>query len=135
MKVGAADRIDDAVFLWRSGRREGGLLLACVAIAARARREYPREEDRVGFTTIVREAQSAQISVEFRHRLRKIEDLLYTWVRCELVHTGAMPIDIEIDDGLGSGLVVRAGGAPEYLLKLSPKWFDFLIAVAAQGGD
>jgi len=125
-----ASVIDDAVFLWRNGRRESGLLLACVAIAARARREYPTERDRAAFTRVVREAQSAQLSIEFRGRLEKIEDLLYTWVRCELVHTGAMPIDIEIDDELGNGLVVRAGGAPEYLLKFSPGWFDHLLGIA-----
>jgi hypothetical protein len=127
-----ASVIDDAAFLWRNRRRESGLLLACVAIATRARREYPEEKDRAAFTRVVREAQSARISVEFRNRLETIEDLLYTWVRCELVHTGEMPIDIEIDDGLGEGLVVRAGGAPEYLLKLSPGWFDYLLAIAGQ---
>jgi hypothetical protein len=127
-----ASVIDDALFLWRHGRRESGLLLACVAIAGRARREYPTERDRAAFTRVLREAQSVQLSVEFRNRLEKIEDLLYTWVRCELVHTGEMPIDIEIDDQLGDGLVVRAGGSPEYLLKLSPGWFDHLLSIARQ---
>jgi hypothetical protein len=60
-----------------------------------------------------------------------IERLLYKWARCELIHTGAVPLDIEIDDGLGNeGLTVRAGGDPERVLKLSPSWFDFLVSVA-----
>ena len=72
-----------------------------------------------------------RISAEFRGELWPVERLLYTWVRCELIHTGAVPLDIEIDDGLGhEGLSIRAGGAPERLLKLSPSWFDFLVSIA-----
>ena len=48
------------------------------------------------------------------------------------MHNAAVPLDIEIDDQLGPGLTVRAGGYPEYLLKLSPGWFDFLVGLASE---
>lgn len=81
---------------------------------------------------MVRDSLQPQISVEFRGAQWSIERLLYVWVRCELVHNAAIPVDIEIDDNLGEGLVIRAGGAPERVVKLSPNWFDFLLAVASK---
>jgi hypothetical protein len=130
--VGASDRIQDAEFLWQQGRRGSGLLLACAAVAARARRDYPTAKDGEAFRRLIRDALSVQISVEFRGEECPIEQLLYKWVRCELMHNAAVPLDIEIDDQLGPGLTVRAGGAPEYLLKLSPGWFDFLVGLASE---
>lgn len=129
--MGASDRVEDARFLWARGRLGSGLLLACVTVAARARREDPELTDRQAFERLLRDAQSPRISVEYRARQWPIEKLLYKWVRCELIHNAAVPLDIEIDADLGDGLAVRAGGAPHYLLKLSPGWFDFLISVAS----
>lgn len=132
--MGAADRIEDAKFLWKTGRRGSGLLLACVAVAARARKEHPdapRARDGKAFEQLVEDVLSVGLSVEFRGEQVPIERLLYKWIRCELVHTGAVPVDIEIDDSLGDGLTVRAGGAPDFIVKLSPGWFDFLISVAS----
>lgn len=127
------DRIEDAVLLWHEGRRESALLLACVAVAARARLEFPEETDGfVAFEQQLRQGLSPRIRVEFRGELHSVEKLLYVWVRCELVHNAAIPLDLVIDDDLGEGLVVRAGGAPDYLLRFSPGWFGFLTAVAAQ---
>jgi hypothetical protein len=106
-------------------------LLACTVVAARARRQYPDAGDGDGFRRLIRESLSVELSVEFRGQQQPIEQLLYKWVRYELVHTAAVALDIEIDDELGPGLVIRAGGAPEYILKLSPGWFEFLVSVAA----
>lgn len=129
--MGALDQVEDAKFLWQEGRRGSGLLLACVGVAARARREYPEARDGDAFARLVADHIPGSLSTEFRGELWPIERLLYTWVRCELIHTGAVPLDIEIDDGLGyEGLSIRAGGAPELLLKLSPSWFDFLVSIA-----
>lgn len=130
--MGRSDRVEDARLLWEEGRRESGLLLACVAIAARARQDYPDARDGEAFTRVISDALSARISVEYRGELWPIEQLLYVWVRCELVHNAAVPLDIEIDDELGDGLVLRAGGAPERIVKLSPGWFEFLISVASK---
>ncbi|MBN8866045.1 MAG: hypothetical protein J0H98_00680 [Solirubrobacterales bacterium] len=126
---GASERIHDANLLWTQGRREGGLL-ACVAVAARAREIYPGVKDNEAFPRMIREALSIQWSIEFRGEQRPVEWLLYKWVRCELVHNASFPLDIETDGELGEGLAVRAGGAPDYVVKHSPTWFDFLISVA-----
>jgi hypothetical protein len=112
--MGISDRTEDAVFLWQQGRRESALLLACVAVAARARSKYPQEKDREGFVHLLQDARLPRVRVEFRGELQD-----------ELVHNAAIPVDILIDDELGDGLSLRAGGAPEYVLKLSPGWFGF----------
>jgi len=131
--LGIQDRIDDASLLWNEGRRESGLLLACIAVAARARQVLPEEKrEAVAFARLLRDGLSVQLRVEFRGELWDIETLLYKWVRCELVHEAAVPIDIAIDDALGEGLAVRAGGAPNFTLALSPGWFAFLTAAGSR---
>lgn len=130
MHAAIRDRTNDARFLWDQRRRESALLLALVAVAARARLQHPKLGDRERFVRTLEDAMSARISVEFRGRQHPIEELLYKWLRCELVHSGGIPQDIVIDDALAPGLSLRAGGAPEYVLKLSPGWFEHLIVVA-----
>lgn len=58
-----------------------------------------------------------------------IEHIFYKWFRCELVHEGGLPIDIEFmpDDKPGL-LSVRAGGSPDFVLKVSEGWFHHLIS-------
>jgi hypothetical protein len=52
-------------------------------------------------------------------------------MRCELVHDGGLPIDLHFIENAEPGeLSVRAGGAPNYVLLISPGWFDQLIAWA-----
>jgi hypothetical protein len=130
--MGISDRIEDARFLWQQGRRESGLLLVCTAVTARASSEYPGKGDREAFGALLQDSLSMRISTEFRGEQWPIEHLLYKWVRCQLVHNASIPMDIVIDDELGNELALRAGGAPEYVLKLSPGWFSFLINVASQ---
>jgi len=49
-------------------------------------------------------------------------------VRCELVHEGGLPVDVRFIEDVGPGeLSVRAGGNPDYVLLLSPGWFDQLL--------
>jgi hypothetical protein len=46
------------------------------------------------------------------------------------VHEGGLPIDIEfMPDTRPGTLSARAGGAPEYILKLSNGWFEDLVGV------
>jgi len=63
--------------------------------------------------------------------MHPIEHIFYKWLRCELVHEGGIPVDIEFmpdKDDIGT-LSVRAGGYPEYILKLSHNWLHHLIHV------
>jgi len=122
------DRIDDGMFLWEAGRREGAFLSVLAAVAATAKRRYPKKTDRQAFEDFLAEASPARISVEFRGELHSIEHVLYKWLRCELIHDGGLPVDLAfISDFQPGARGLRAGGAPEYLLKLTESWFMFLV--------
>lgn len=124
------DRIDDALFLWESNRREGAFLVALIAFASAARQRYPGLGDRERFEQLFRDYHSAHIGVEYRGECQPIEHIFYKWLRCQLVHEGAVPIDIEfINTDLTT---IRAGGAPEYVLKLGNGWFRRIIQIAEQ---
>lgn len=120
-------RIDDAILLYENGRYEGAFLNALIAVASTARLIYPSHKigDRVCFERFLSESQKGVIGVEFHGDIHTIPQIFYKWFRCELVHKGALPVDIEfIDSG---GLSLRAGGAPEYILKISHGWIHWLI--------
>lgn len=128
------DRIADARLLWDHGRREGALLSALVAVAAASRQRFPRSagySDRQAFTQLLSDALPWNIAVEYRGKLVPVEELFYEWFRCQLVHEGRLPQDIQfLDDVEPEALVIRAGGAPEYVLKVSPGWLATLARAA-----
>lgn len=124
-------RIEDALFLWEHDRLEGAFLSALAAVAASARRQFPNRKaigDRESFERFLTGAHSVRINVEFRGESHPVEHIFYKWLRCELVHEGGVPVDIQFmpDDKPGF-MSVRAGGAPEYVLKISHGWFHHLI--------
>jgi hypothetical protein len=123
------NRIDDAQFLWDSGRHEGAFLAALIAVAAVSRRRYPTMKDRERFERFFRDCHSVRLSVEYRGECHEIEHVFYKWLRCELVHEGALPVDIQFMSESDPGsMSVRAGGAPEYVLKIGHGWFQHMIA-------
>ncbi|PYP84385.1 MAG: hypothetical protein DMF61_20310 [Blastocatellia bacterium AA13] len=124
-------RIDDALFLWDNARLEGAFLSALAAVAGSSRRQFPDRKavnDRDAFERFLTGAHSVRISVEYQGECHPVEHIFYKWLRCELVHRGAIPVDIQFmtDDDPGT-MSVRAGGAPEYVLKISHGWFHHLI--------
>ena len=126
------DRIDDALALWRVERREGAFLLAIVAVVVRARQDFPKPmRESESFRRYVESAFPMRLSTEYRGKLWTIEDIFYTWFRCEIVHSAGLPKDLgfTVDTEPGE-LGVRAGGAPEYKLLVSPSWFHELVAWA-----
>ncbi len=104
---------------------------ALVAVAATARRRFPDRKavrDCEAFERFLSSAHSVRLSVEYHGEAHPIEHIFYKWLRCELVHEGGLPIDIEfMPDPEPGALGVRAGGSPEYILKLSNGWFEHLI--------
>ncbi len=132
-------RVDDARLLWRSGRREGAFLIALVAVAATARKQFPDRKsvgDRDAFERFLAAAHRVRLSVEYRGACHSIEHVFYKWFRCELFQEGGLLIDIEFMPGDGPGiLAVRAGGAPDFVLKVSENWFDHLIAAVLQAPE
>lgn len=130
--MSVAARIEDALLLWDSGRREGAFLMALIAVAATSRRRFSDRKavgDREAFERFVKSAHQVLLSVEYRGEVHSIEHVFYKWFRCELVHEGGLPMDIEFmpDDEPGI-LSVRAGGAPEFVLKVSEGWFHHLVS-------
>jgi hypothetical protein len=106
--------------------------MALVAVAARARQEHPRPfGDRDAFERFIESRFRPRVSVEFRGELRSLERIFYKWMRCELVHDGGLPVDLRFRENCEPGeLSVRAGGSPDYVLLISPGWFEQLIAWA-----
>jgi hypothetical protein len=122
-------RLDDAQRLWDEERHESALVLLLTAVAGCARISAGGKNgsDRQEFETYFKSGISVRLSVEFRGEQWPIESVFYKWMRCELVHAGGLPVDLELmtDEGLS----VRAGGKPHYLLKVSRGWFDYLMAL------
>ena len=120
-------RIEDALLLFNNGRYEGAFLNALVAVAATARRECPDCSigDRERFEKFLDKRWRGVIKVEFRGELHTVPHIFYKWFRCELVHEGGLPIDVEFIET--EEMSVRAGGAPNYILKISHGWFHWLV--------
>jgi len=102
-------RIEDAKILHDMGRIEGCLLSLLVAVAATSRKRYPKNGwlDGDAFKTFLHDEMKVltgcalNFSIEFRGKLRPLQDVLYHFVRCELAHEGAIPGDFILDDRLG----------------------------------
>ncbi|MCO6438561.1 MAG: hypothetical protein J5J06_15830 [Phycisphaerae bacterium] len=158
-------RIEDAVVLWHTGRREGALLSALVAAAATSRKRYPKGRhaydrrrslvrrainglfgrgsktnaapphkpnvsdihgnmemgkywpssdkenrlkkprgDRVAFTQFVHDEMRLiggpeNFNLKFRGEMWPLQELLYTFIRCELAHEAGIPRDIVFEPG------------------------------------
>lgn len=132
-------RIDDAIFLWQNNHFEGALLSTLIAVAATARLRYPDRanvSDKASFEKFLGESSRVKTHIEFRGECRPIENIFYKWLRCELVHEGGIPTDIEfIPSEDQNALMIRAGGAPEYKLKLSESWFQHLVGIVVEAPE
>jgi len=108
-------RLEDAQFLYENGRREGALLSVLIAVAATARRRYPRPiKDQDAFQrfvgeemqTITRAATGGtgsvrNINVNYLGRMLPLQKVLYKYVRCELAHEAGLPESVEFDPAPG----------------------------------
>jgi hypothetical protein len=123
------NRLEDAELLWKSGRLEGAFVLALVAVSATARRKFPRPiGDQQAFEDFLDQGWFKKMHVEYRGELHQIRHIFYKWFRCELIHEGKLPVDVEIiPDSKPGVLGIRAGGAPEYILHVSQGWFHELV--------
>ena len=101
-----------------------------LAVDATALKKYPDMKKKAGarITRFLTEASGIRLSVEYSGECKPVEDLLYKWFRCEVAHAGGLPSNIEFMPDTEPGTrSVRAGGAPDYVLKVSYGWFDFLV--------
>lgn len=100
--MSAKNLIEDSKVLWESGRKGSAFALILIAFAATARLRYPRPMSdnesfkrfiRDGLPTILGTADTA-VSLPFKGKLVPIEDILYTELRCQLIHEGELPDSI-----------------------------------------
>jgi hypothetical protein len=123
------NRLEDAQLLWNAGRLEGAFVSVLIAVAATARRTFPNQKsDRRAFEDFLRQGWFERISVEHRGEIHPVYHIFYKWFRCELIHEGALPVDVEfMSDPEPGVLSIRAGGATDYTLKVSSGWFNELL--------
>ncbi len=134
--TGVYARIEDAGVLADCGRFEGALLMLLVAVAATARKRYPRGTpsvkepkrkmgDREAFTLFLRDEMWRLVRehsdvVEFRGEKRSIEEFLYDFLRCELVHEATVPGEPSSTSHRRPADAVPSRRFPNGLLKAPP---------------
>jgi hypothetical protein len=125
---GIRDRIDDALLLWKNGRHEGALLCALVAFAATAQKRFPKVKDAERFERFWAQTHPGVLGVEYRGECQRIEHVFYKWLRCQLVHEARLPPDLKFArEAKSNTMSLRAGGAPEYVLKIGHGWFYEIV--------
>lgn len=98
-------------------------------MAAAGRQELPEiQGDRKNFVAFLKNSHDRTTSMKYRGKQVDLDHLFYKWMRCELVHNGSLPVDLRIDESFADprSCSVRAGGAPDYTLLVSPGWYWFL---------
>lgn len=130
------DRVGDSLFLWQHDRFEGALLSILVAASATARKRYPRLGDGEAFEKFLVDAHPVRLSIEYRGAQVPIERLFWKWLRCEMIHQGALPLDIQFmgKDTAGQ-MFARAGGAPAYQVRLGHGWFHHVVTAVVQAPE
>lgn len=118
-------RIEDAIALYNLGRYEGAVLSALIAVAATSKKESENKNDRECFEAFLNTRWRGVLQIEFRGQLHTLPHILYKWFRCELVHEGQIPFDVELIDS--DAMSIRAGGSPGFTLQLSRGWFRWLL--------
>ena len=123
------DRLEDAVVLWRQGRKSGAWIQVLIAAAATSRERFPSMKDGEAFRAFVREitptivdSKSAAIpggvNVVFNAdggNLMSLDQVLYKHLRCNLLHEAVMPAEVHLSEShIVDGKLVAdlRGGSP-----------------------
>ena len=107
------DRLEDARVLTQAGRIEGAFIQVLIAAAATSRKRYKKEEwdDNQAFKNfiydemgVITKGPKYKVIFPFQGKQMPLEDILYTHLRCQLLHEGEMPKEIvftqpEIEEG------------------------------------
>lgn len=117
--MGVADRLHEARVQYRSGLKVGALISLVIAVAATARKRYPRKRygDKASFTGFLRDEMirggfwgprlHLLVLMPFRGTDWPLEDILYGVLRCNLVHEATLAIDAQYAAATGNGFVVQ----------------------------
>lgn len=122
------DRLVDADILWMAGRREGALLSTLVAVTALGKQKYPHLGDGEAFRQVFADQYRWGSTVKHRDRLLTIEQLMWKWMRCELVHCAGLPVHVQFfdEDEDPDDLRIQMGGLPENHVRISDGWYWLL---------
>ncbi len=98
------ERIEDARILWEANRIEGAAIHVLIAFAATVRKRYPIPmKDCDAFKAFISDevakitngpTKNVAFYYDGKHGVT-IEDIIYKFIRCELVHEGKLPENIE----------------------------------------
>jgi hypothetical protein len=156
-------QVEDAIFLAQNGRHLGALTNLMLAVAASSRKTFPKGKtksvedptkkmgDREAFILFVGgrirkllfgdfggpDVGNSGISVNFRDKQLDVAFILYKYYRCELIHEGELPEDIEFNPpSLNQNLSVSNGGISVSVscgntMVLDYGWIDLLINAVA----
>ena len=126
--MGIKNRIDDAQLLWDNNRKEGAFINVLIAVASTARKRYPKPKytDHESFVKFLCDAYPGKMGAEFRGKLLYVEEIFYSWIRCQLIHESELPPDIEFINDKVNSMTIRAGGKPEYKLLVGYNWIFYL---------
>jgi len=93
-------RIEDAEVLWKAGRLEGAVIQVLIAVGATVRKRYPKPMgDNKAFKQFIHDeiakiTNGPTTNVDFyydgKHHVG-VEDIIYKFIRCNLVHEGKLP--------------------------------------------
>jgi hypothetical protein len=133
------DLLDDAGLLWIHNRKESALALVLIAVAATARKRYPRPvPDGEAFKRFVVDESRHITGLEYDMPVPRpdptgysasvpLSEVLYKYLRCQLVHEGELPDGYRLAEGIG-GMMVLFSGDPVGV----PDGFVGTLAVAVQ---
>ena len=156
-------QIDDAIFLAKNGRHLGALTILMLAVAASSRKTFPKKKtksiedpskemsDREAFTLFVggrikkilfgdhggSDIGNSGINVNFKEKQYDVAYILYKFYRCELIHEGELPEDIEFQPSSTNNLSVSNGGvsvsiSSGHTMVLDYGWIDLLVNAVVQ---
>lgn len=130
-------RVEDAILLYSAGRDDGALLSLMVAVGATSRRRRPDRKkvtDREAFEAFLGEEmvnmfKAQNCNVRIRGNLVPLQEVLYKWVRCQLVHEAAVPEAVRfIRSGPTTSRILKVGPTG---IELSHGWLQAFIDVVA----
>ena len=128
-------RIRDAQLLYANKHYDGALLSVLVALAATARKRYPRDQcygDKEAFTRFFKEEfyrvsplkVGGDTVLEVGDRRVTFQDFLYEYMRCSLVHEAELPADVRFEPPLdrfritAGKPVIMSHGVLTYLIEI-----------------
>lgn len=149
-------QIEDAQFLVANGRKIGALMLLMLAIAASSRKMFPKPTrswadpnkemgDAEAFKLFLGgrirkllfgsletpEAGESGFMVKFRGKQSQLEHIFYKYYRCELIHEGELPPNVEFVESQESAGQFTFGVSDNRVM-LDSGWLDVLAQAVIQ---